>query len=74
MKKMWGTGAYRFFAWVVNHEKAKANQNRKYTWPLHSPNKRQNAEIRVATAPAQSALLAQSQFSFPDSHILYTIV
>lgn len=42
------------------HEKAKANQNWKHTWPLDSSNKRQSAEIGVATAPAQSALLASA--------------
>lgn len=42
---------------------------------LHSANKRQSAEVRVATAPVQNALLAsQFEHSFPDSHVIYIIV
>lgn len=51
--------------WMVNHEKTNANQNRKHTWRLHSANKRQSAEIRVATAPAQNALLASVRIWVP---------
>lgn len=61
---------------MVNEEKNQTKTKPKNTlYPLHSANKHQSAEVRVATAPDENTLLAsQFEHRFPNSHIMYTIV
>jgi len=61
---------------MVNQEKKTTNKTQTKKHTLTSAFcKRQHAEITVATAPDQNALLvSQFEHGFPDSHIIDTIV